>query len=79
PNNHDKKHDVKKNLLLCQASYNGKLEFDEHINEFRSDYPHAILHDLYLQQDGAYFQIDSLVITPSSITIVEVKNHIDKT
>jgi hypothetical protein len=79
PDNHDKKHAVKKNLLICQAGYNGELEFDDHINEFRPDYPHAILHDLYLQQDGAYFQIDSLVITPSSITIIEVKNHKDKT
>ncbi|WP_252501971.1 nuclease-related domain-containing protein [Sporosarcina sp. Marseille-Q4943] len=79
PNNHMKKHEVKKNLLICQAGYNGELEFDAHIAEFQPDYPHAILHDLYLRQDGAYFQIDSLVITPSSITVVEVKNHKDKT
>lgn len=79
PNHHEKKHVVQKNLLIYQAGYNGELEFDAYINEFRADYPHAILHDLYLQHDGAYFQIDSLVITPSSITIIEVKNHKDKT
>lgn len=79
PNNHAKKHAVQKNLLIYQAGYNGELEFDAHITEFKPDYPHAILHDLYLQHDGAYFQIDSLLITPSSITIVEVKNHKDKT
>ncbi|MFC5604844.1 nuclease-related domain-containing protein [Sporosarcina koreensis] len=79
PNNNDKKHAVQKKLLICQAGYNGELEYDAHINEFQPDYPHAILHDLYLQHAGAYFQIDSLVITPSSITIVEVKNHKDKT
>lgn len=79
PSNHEKKHAVQKNLLICQAGYNGELEFDAHIKEFQSAYPHAILHDLYLQQDGAYFQIDSLLITPSSITVIEVKNHKDKT
>ncbi|MCG7343957.1 NERD domain-containing protein [Sporosarcina sp. ACRSL] len=79
PNNHEKKHEVKKNLLMCQAGYNGELEFDTHMKEFQPDYPHAILHDLYLQHDGIYFQIDSLLITPASITIVEVKNHKDKT
>ncbi|MGG0670191.1 nuclease-related domain-containing protein [Lederbergia citrisecunda] len=79
PNNHEKKHVVRKNLLICQAGYNGELEFDAHIKEFQPAYPHAILHDLYLQQDGAYFQIDSLLITPSFITVIEVKNHKDKT
>ncbi|MCM3636516.1 NERD domain-containing protein [Sporosarcina luteola] len=79
PNNHAKKNAVQKNLHIYQAGYNGELEYDTYIKEFQPDYPHAILHDLYLQQDGAYFQIDSLLITPSSITIVEVKNHKDKT
>ena len=79
PNTHEKKHAVQKNLFNCQADYNGKLEFDEQINEFQPSYPHAILHDLNLQQDGLFFRIDSLLITPSLITVIEVKNFKDKT
>lgn len=79
PNNHEKKHAVQKNLLIYQAGYNGELEFDARIQEFQPNYPRASLHDLYLQHEGAYFQIDSLLITSSSITIIEVKNFKDKT
>ncbi|MDN4605965.1 nuclease-related domain-containing protein [Sporosarcina highlanderae] len=79
PKQHEKKHAVQKNLLIYQAGYNGELEFDQQMAEFKPDYSHAILHDLYLQHEGDYFQIDSLLITPSSIKIIEVKNFKDKT
>lgn len=79
PNSHEKKNAVQKNLLIYQAGYNGELELDDQLAEFKPNYPHAILHDLYLQHEGTYFQIDSLIITPSSITIIEVKNFKDKT
>ncbi|WHT48307.1 nuclease-related domain-containing protein [Sporosarcina thermotolerans] len=79
PHDHEKKTTVQKNLLIYQAGYNGELEFDDQIANFKPNYSFAILHDLYLQHEGTYFQIDSLLITPSSITIIEVKNFKDKT
>lgn len=79
PHTHEKKHAVQKNLLIYQAGYNGELEFDNEIANFKPNYPHAIIHDLYLHHEGTYFQIDSLLITPSSITIIEVKNFKDRT
>ena len=48
------------------------------MKEVRTDYPHAILHDISLLQEGVYFQIDSLFITPEAIIITEIKNRAGK-
>ncbi|MHC8514354.1 nuclease-related domain-containing protein [Sporosarcina sp. ITBMC105] len=79
PNHHDKKHAVQKELYNCEVGYKGELEFDKAMLDFEPDYPCALLHDLYLHTNGNYFQIDSLLITPSAITIIEVKNFANKT
>lgn len=79
PNHHEKKHVIQKELYNCETGYKGELEFDKAMLDFEPDYPYALLHDLYLHTNGNYFQIDSLLITPSAITIIEVKNFTNKT
>ncbi|WHT48323.1 nuclease-related domain-containing protein [Sporosarcina thermotolerans] len=46
--------------------------------EFKPHYPHAILHDVSLKFEGVYFQMDSILISPASIIITEVKNFAEK-
>lgn len=79
PNNHEKKYTIQKELYNCETGFKGELEFDQFMLDFEPDYPYALLHDLYLHNNGNYFQIDSLLITPSAITIIEVKNFSNKT
>lgn len=65
---------LQRDLYNSQAGFSGEKEFDYQLRDFKPDYPHAILHDISLQQDRVYFQIDSLLITPSCIILCEVKN-----
>lgn len=57
-----------------KAGFGGEENFDRHLLEFKPHYPHAILNGLSLKQEGIHFQIDSLLITPAFILIIEVKN-----
>ncbi|WP_317933879.1 nuclease-related domain-containing protein [Sporosarcina aquimarina] len=75
---HEKYEYIQSELYKTRAGYGGELEYDRYMKEVRTDYPHAILHDLYLQHEGVYFQIDSLFITPDTLIISEVKNIADK-
>ncbi len=61
-----------------KAGFGGEKYFDKQLTEFKPQYPHAILHDVCLKQDGSYFQMDSILITPESIIIFEVKNFAGK-
>lgn len=69
---------LQKDYYNSQAGFSGERDFDYQMREFKPDYPYAILHDIYLQQDQVYFQIDSLLITPGFIVIFEVKNMAGK-
>lgn len=79
PRHHEKKHIIQKELYNSQAGYAGELELDTHMNDYNPDYPSARLNDLYLHNNGVYFQIDSLLITPTAFIIIEVKNYAEKT
>ncbi|WP_432354134.1 nuclease-related domain-containing protein [Sporosarcina sp. A2] len=78
PRSHEKYSYIQNETYRSRAGYAGELEYDRYMKEVRTDYPHAILHDLYLQYEGVYFQIDSLFITPDAVIISEVKNLADK-
>lgn len=71
---HEKFQRIKTDFLNAKAGFGGEREFDYKLREFQPAYPHAILHDICLQQDGTYFQMDSLLITPGFIVIFEIKN-----
>jgi hypothetical protein len=72
--NHKSMREVTDQLNRARAGYDGETHFDKHLREFMPNYPHAILHDVYLNQGGAYFQMDSILITPATIIVFEVKN-----
>lgn len=65
---------IQNDLYNAKAGFGGEKEFDYQLREFKPDYPHAILHDLYLKHGDFYFQIDSLLITPFAIVLFEIKN-----
>ncbi|GKV54930.1 nuclease [Sporosarcina sp. NCCP-2222] len=74
PETHEKYGYVSEDFRRRAAGFSGESYFDKHINEFRPSYPYVILHDVCLKQNGIYFQMDSLLITPTGIFIFEVKN-----
>ncbi|MDV6378235.1 nuclease-related domain-containing protein [Sporosarcina sp. GW1-11] len=74
PVNHEKYEKIQSDFYNGKAGFGGEKEFDYQLREFIPPYPHAILHDLFLKQDHAYFQIDSILITPSIIILFEIKN-----
>lgn len=78
PHYHEKYKVIAEELHNTRAGFSGELEYDRYMKEVRTDYPHAILHDLSLHHEGVYFQIDSLFISPESIIISEIKNRADK-
>lgn len=65
-------------LRRNEAGFSGEQFFDKKIRDFKPDIPYALIHDLCLNVDGIFFQIDSLLITPDTITIFEVKNFAGK-
>lgn len=65
---------IEEDLRRMKAGYAGEMNFDKHINEFRPSFPIAILHDICLQQNGVYFQMDSIMILPDRILLFEIKN-----
>ncbi|WP_248513665.1 nuclease-related domain-containing protein [Sporosarcina sp. NCCP-2222] len=75
---HPIRSDMMKRLYNLQAGYSGEKQYDRYMTEFKPAYPHAILHDICLKEDNIYFQMDSLLITPSRIVITEVKNLAEK-
>jgi len=74
PSSHGKFIDIQEEIRKRAAGFSGEGNFDRHIREFRPSYPYALLHDVCLKQSGVYFQMDSLLITPSFIIIFEIKN-----
>lgn len=71
---HEKRKEVEEGFANAKAGFGGEQYFDKQISEFRPSYPHAILHDVCLNHNGIYFQMDSVLITPSFIIVFEVKN-----
>ncbi|WP_342513216.1 nuclease-related domain-containing protein [Sporosarcina sp. FSL K6-1522] len=65
---------VEEDFRNLKAGFGGEQNSDKHLLEFKPLYPHAILHDVCLKHDGVYFQMDSILITPAFILIIEVKN-----
>lgn len=71
---HHKMERIQEEFRRRKAGFGGEENFDKNMLEFRPTYPYAILHDLCLKENGVYFQIDSLLITPALIVMFEVKN-----
>ncbi|MFC5604813.1 nuclease-related domain-containing protein [Sporosarcina koreensis] len=74
PKNHQQYIRILEDFRKRDAGFSGEVNFDKHIKEFRPSYPYGLLHDVCLNHDGVFFQMDSLLITPASIVIFEIKN-----
>lgn len=74
PLNHPLHRQIAQHKYERQAGYAGELEYDKYLIEFKPGYSHAILHDVTLRQDGIYFQMDSVLITPGEVILSEIKN-----
>ena len=71
--NHPKIPFIKDNLSKSLAGYNGEKAIDYYLNLLPDEHFY-ILHDMRLNVNGRYFQIDTLLLTDSFALIIEVKN-----
>ncbi|MGM0843023.1 MAG: nuclease-related domain-containing protein [Bacillota bacterium] len=69
---------IKKDLAKRKAGYRGELQLDYHLTFISKEKNILVLHDLRLEIDGRFFQIDTLILTPYVAIILEVK-HISGT
>jgi hypothetical protein len=64
---------IKENLAKIQAGYNGEKAIDYQLG-YLPPKDYFIFHDIRLEVNGRYFQIDTLILTNRYILILEVKN-----
>ncbi|BCB02081.1 nuclease-related domain-containing protein [Bacillus sp. KH172YL63] len=65
---------VKKDLAKRRAGYRGELQLDYYLESVSHEKDILILHDIRLEIDGRFFQIDTLLLTPYLAIILEVKH-----
>lgn len=69
---------LREELNVYEAGYRGEQNLNYHLS-FLDGEAYHVLHDLRLRgENGYYFQIDCLVITPHVLVIVEVKNLVGR-
>ncbi|MED1601698.1 NERD domain-containing protein [Alkalihalophilus marmarensis] len=73
PSHHPKKPQIETDLAKRKAGYKGESALDYHLS-FLPPKEYIILHDLRLQRGDYFFQIDTLILTPTYILIIEVKH-----
>jgi Nuclease-related domain len=73
PLNHQKIPIVEKDLKKRKAGFNGEPAVYYHLS-FLNDKKYKIFHDVRLPLFSNYFKIDFLILTPSHILVIEVKN-----
>lgn len=73
PADHEKIPEIKEQLAKRLAGYKGEKAIDYQLSDLLEK-EIFILNDLRLKDSEKYFQIDSLILTRSSIILLEVKN-----
>lgn len=72
---HPKMPQIQKDLINQRSGNRGEHSIDYHLHFLPKD-EYLILHDLRLKNSSGYFfQIDTLILSPYFITIIEVKNY----
>ncbi|HEY4551952.1 MAG TPA: nuclease-related domain-containing protein [Bacillaceae bacterium] len=75
PDSHPKMPNILRELANRKAGYRGESSLDYHLS-FLQNKEYLILHGLRIQnQQGYFFQMDTLVLSPNFISIIEVKNY----
>ncbi|WP_100374149.1 nuclease-related domain-containing protein [Bacillus sp. FJAT-45037] len=70
---HTKRTQIEADVAKRKAGYKGEVALDYHLS-FLPKKEYTILHDLRLKSGEYFFQIDTLILTPTYILLVEVKN-----
>lgn len=70
---HPKHSEIEKDLAKRWAGYWGERALANYVKELPQE-KYLIFHDLGLQLNGIYFQIDTLLISQNYIHIIEAKN-----
>ncbi|WP_167449569.1 NERD domain-containing protein [Halobacillus trueperi] len=70
--NHPVTPQVEEMLSTKQAGWHGEQSLDFHLDYLKE--PHSILHNLRLHDGHHFFQIDTLILFPTFILIIESKN-----
>ncbi|WP_409275996.1 nuclease-related domain-containing protein [Neobacillus sp. SCS-31] len=73
PGGHPKRKDIEESLRTQKAGYNGEKSVDHYLN-FLDQEKFMIFKGLRLNNNGFFFQIDTLLITPFFALILESKN-----
>ncbi|WP_209124995.1 nuclease-related domain-containing protein [Alkalihalobacillus sp. BA299] len=72
--NHPKRGKIAEEVAKSIAGYNGEKSIDFHLS-FLDKQKYIILHDIRISDnEGRYFQIDTLLLSTNFILIIEVKN-----
>ncbi|MFD1706875.1 nuclease-related domain-containing protein [Siminovitchia sediminis] len=75
PRHHLKLADLKSELANRRSGIRGEKSIDYHLT-FLPDKEYYILHDLRLQNGlGYYFQMDTLILSPYFMTLLEINNY----
>lgn len=73
PTAHSQRTKVERDLARITAGYKGEGALDYYLS-FLDEKTYSILHNVRLSTKTYFFQIDTLLLTPSFILIIEVKN-----
>ncbi|WP_054636847.1 nuclease-related domain-containing protein [Thalassobacillus sp. C254] len=73
PENHPKREAISEDLAKRRAGYQGEKNIDYPLS-FLPEKEYHIFHDLRLFDGSHHFQIDTLIVSPRFILILEVKN-----
>jgi hypothetical protein len=71
PGNHPKRALIENDLAKRKAGYRGEKAVDYFINSLTE---FTVIHDIRLYNGTEFFQIDTLLLSPSFILILEIKN-----
>ncbi|MBM0064193.1 NERD domain-containing protein [Alkalicoccobacillus gibsonii] len=75
PSNHPKRSFIKQELNKRELGFRGERSIDYYIDSLSSYEDLSVIHDLRLRgTNGHFFQIDSLLLSPTVLIILEVKN-----
>lgn len=71
---HPRKTEYEKKLYRKRAGFKGELILDYYMTQIQ-DEDFTILQDLRIPYNGTYFQIDTLLISPFFLLVIDAKNY----
>ncbi|MCJ8010045.1 nuclease-related domain-containing protein [Lederbergia wuyishanensis] len=75
PLNHSKRGDIEEELSRRWAGFRGEQSLDYYVESIFNSDEYAVFHDMRLPiSEDSYFQIDTLIVSPSFFAILEGKN-----